>query len=768
MQTVEYDRTTTSSGVKSRGAFAISAGDEVHIMRILRDTLYSDKILAPLREYASNAWDAHRMVGKGHVPIKVTIPTLDDPTLVIRDYGPGISEDDIFDVFTKYGASTKRNTNEAVGCLGLGCKSAYAYSDTFTVTSWWGGKKKVYVAALDESDAGVMQKLFEEPCRRQRRRIALRRAVLLKGRGWRGPRWDRGVEIRIPVRPRDIPTFETRAKEFFALFDPKPDINIELPSSELEHTSEFGGLIFSAGARGDELRKRWFVVMGCVPYRLDLNMIEDELKALGREDLTRPKFGGVVRVDIGQVEINASREALKYNDHTRKVVAERLVSVVENGLQKAFAAVQNRDGVPWWSRRILWRSLVSMFGVKPPLEFAELTTPLVKLPVHPDLEVVLVDTMEPHKGKAYEKVSVVEVVEGLRIYIHDDGRDLRGFKTTRSRYMALRRKDQQPVSNEDLESFYEVMDTAKISGLPMEPLSTKSWSDPIAPVRAERVKGTDAKQKDLFKYKRLCFELDLDSLRSGGTSVRSAHWRVSQDEPTENDVVAILESFTVVDTGQGFLSSDVRNITMLLKKMGGTAPRIFGVKRTTKNPVQYEDLPGTPIKLWFRKLCNELAEELLPIYIGERWSDLMSRLINLNSNGDMLRWMKLLPPESPARDLLVMMATWYLFFRKNREAYQQSGYYMLRNHENIRYRREEAERLVALASEYLTKTLGMASPEGRWYGRDEIPAWVHTATYLALKPKDNRLTYGGVYESPEDNLTFDTPMPEEVKKCCPM
>ena len=39
--------------------FGISKGDEAHLMQILRDTLYSDKVLAVLREYSSNAWDAH-------------------------------------------------------------------------------------------------------------------------------------------------------------------------------------------------------------------------------------------------------------------------------------------------------------------------------------------------------------------------------------------------------------------------------------------------------------------------------------------------------------------------------------------------------------------------------------------------------------------------------------------------------------------------------------------------------------------------------------
>jgi len=57
-------RDVTSSGMFESAPFGISAEHTVHVMTILRDTLYTDRILAVMREYASNAWDAHRSVGK--------------------------------------------------------------------------------------------------------------------------------------------------------------------------------------------------------------------------------------------------------------------------------------------------------------------------------------------------------------------------------------------------------------------------------------------------------------------------------------------------------------------------------------------------------------------------------------------------------------------------------------------------------------------------------------------------------------------------------
>src|SRR5688572_3649345 len=100
-------RTVEEQGVLAEGAFGLSnkAEDQAHILSILRDRLYTNKVLAVLREYSANAWDAHVDAGKADVPIKVVLPTKLDPSLIIRDYGKGLSEEEIFEVYVKYGAS---------------------------------------------------------------------------------------------------------------------------------------------------------------------------------------------------------------------------------------------------------------------------------------------------------------------------------------------------------------------------------------------------------------------------------------------------------------------------------------------------------------------------------------------------------------------------------------------------------------------------------------------------------------------------------------
>lgn len=118
------DREDREGGVSERAGFGISCSDEAHLMSVLRCTIYSDKVMAVLREYGANARDAHhdpRCQDRAQVPIRVQVPTLGEPTLEVQDRGPGLSHDEVFRVFTQYGASTKRGSNEVVGYLGIGC-----------------------------------------------------------------------------------------------------------------------------------------------------------------------------------------------------------------------------------------------------------------------------------------------------------------------------------------------------------------------------------------------------------------------------------------------------------------------------------------------------------------------------------------------------------------------------------------------------------------------------------------------------------------------
>lgn len=107
------------------------------------DNLYVDTIGSPPREYMANAFDAHRSIGSTK-SFDVHAPTSLEPYFEVRDYGPGMDEEEILDRFISLFSSSKKNTNDEVGYFGLGCKAALTYTNAFSVTSTQDGFAQRY------------------------------------------------------------------------------------------------------------------------------------------------------------------------------------------------------------------------------------------------------------------------------------------------------------------------------------------------------------------------------------------------------------------------------------------------------------------------------------------------------------------------------------------------------------------------------------------------------------------------------------------------
>jgi hypothetical protein len=301
-----------SHGIQNTVKFGIKASGLAHIFNVLRNQLYSDKIMAVVREYTCNAVDAHIDDDKRDLPIVVSLPTRLLPEFKVRDFGKGLTDGDIQDVYAFYGESTKRQSNEMIGQLGLGSKSAFAYGDNFVINSYIDGKKRIYNAFIDPSQIGQISKIGEENTSEEN-----------------------GIEIIVPVRNDDHTEFEEKAHVLFRHFPVKPTVK-GADSRKFEY--ENPNVIFS----GDNWK--WIevkdqrnyrsnsdgaiVVMGNIGYPVDeyaLNLShEDGLAPLLKENL-------IMNVPIGDLEISASREKLQYTDYTRQNLVRHL-KAVKDGL----------------------------------------------------------------------------------------------------------------------------------------------------------------------------------------------------------------------------------------------------------------------------------------------------------------------------------------------------------------------------------------------------------------------------------------------------
>jgi hypothetical protein len=298
-----------------------TASDMVHIFSVLRSKLYSDKVLAVCREYATNACDAHIDAGIPDTPIQITLPSYGDLFFRVRDFGRGLDEDGIREVYCMYGASTKRNSNAFNGQMGFGSKSAFAYTDFWQINSHCNGTKICYSIFLDESGLGEVSELSREPTN------------------------ETGVEIVIPVDSSDVHDFHGRARNLYRWFRVKPTIfgaSVELDIPEIH--IDLGDVKIAKHRLGDPI-----AIMGNVGYPVDISKLlydpypskgnVNKLNAADSDWLRWRCPNLIMNFEIGELQMAASREALEYKDSTVKAIIKKLTGLRDRATARVTAEV---------------------------------------------------------------------------------------------------------------------------------------------------------------------------------------------------------------------------------------------------------------------------------------------------------------------------------------------------------------------------------------------------------------------------------------------
>lgn len=140
---IEENKDTAVSNMTGE-ANSFTIKQTAFMAELLSRKLYSNPTLAVIRELISNAIDI------SGCNIDIQAPSFLEPTFIVRDYGTGLSREDVMTLYTTYGESTKRDTNSVIGGFGVGSKSPFALTDTFTVTSRYKGERTDYVCYKDK------------------------------------------------------------------------------------------------------------------------------------------------------------------------------------------------------------------------------------------------------------------------------------------------------------------------------------------------------------------------------------------------------------------------------------------------------------------------------------------------------------------------------------------------------------------------------------------------------------------------------------------
>lgn len=299
MKTAFVENEIDRVGVGQEASFTIKANAKA--FKILSDGLYSDKITAIIRELSCNAYDAHVAAGCPEKPFFIQLPDRMNPEFIIRDYGTGLSDEDVMELYTTYFGSNKTHSNDFIGCLGLGSKSPFSYTDTFTVTVFLDGSKQIYTSYMDEHGCPSIAKMGE-------------RTRTTK---------PNGIEIRFGVNGNDHYEFANKARNVFRAFKVVPeiksdrDIKIE-PIKYITEGEGWGLRTQDSGISGA------YAIMGNVRYPMtklntDLN---NEQESLLRQNID-------IVFEIGKVEPAASREELSYDASTIANIKIRLDEIFE-------------------------------------------------------------------------------------------------------------------------------------------------------------------------------------------------------------------------------------------------------------------------------------------------------------------------------------------------------------------------------------------------------------------------------------------------------
>lgn len=298
--------------------FTIKVGH--HIMSILSG-LYTDPTDAIVREYLTNMNDAYIALFRENPGAQFIAPVIHAPSelapyVEFRDYGIGMPDDVVWNVFTQYGNSTKNDNNDEVGGFGIGSKTAFCYNNgsSWSIESRYKGTVRRYIAFVNDKQIPTLTLVSSEPTDEPS-----------------------GVTINIPVLRHDIGSVR-KAIEKYAPHFPRAltveNITVSTPESIFEGTG--WKIVRSSGISGAQ------VVMGNVPYTIDSTASGFSYGALTGAGVSqsiasmvtasnRYSSGGnvtlFISLPVGSVDIVPSRDGLKYSDKTKAVLYAALRAV---------------------------------------------------------------------------------------------------------------------------------------------------------------------------------------------------------------------------------------------------------------------------------------------------------------------------------------------------------------------------------------------------------------------------------------------------------
>jgi hypothetical protein len=332
----------------------IDAEDMRYVASLLRNN-YSNPTLAVVREISANALDANTEANASR-NIEVTIPSSLNPHFVVRDFGGGLSKEDVFGLYSKYGKSTKRESNNYIGAFGIGKFAPLSYGSNFTCVSYHGGKKTSYNVFVNEDDDTKIVELHSEPSSEPT-----------------------GLSVEVAVSDDDVNKFKEVCKEFFRFFSQEEMPKFIGVTEDEEFFDKYEVIMESNDSSWfilDDKRDYWakshhhsHAIMGRVHYPFDPSSVNwDSFRVDDSEQSNidirhlrelASQENVYIRFDIGQLKLHHSRESLEYNKNTQQEIVSTLRKVQSEIQEIAKEKLGNAEDL--WDAMAKYAQVINAF-----------------------------------------------------------------------------------------------------------------------------------------------------------------------------------------------------------------------------------------------------------------------------------------------------------------------------------------------------------------------------------------------------------------------
>ena len=280
------------------------------LMQMLSKNLYSDDIGSAIRECASNALDSHRRAGVDE-PIVVSLKAsaANNYEFCVEDFGIGLDAEDVKNIISKYGKSTKRDSATELGMMGLGFKAPLAYSSSFYFVCRKDGMERKYMMYEGE-DTNTIDLLYEKETTERN-----------------------GVKVIIPVKYSDKWQFHKKIKEQLCYFE---SVYFDVPEDS-SITNEFiisrhPHFQFSEMSTDSKLH----ICLDNVYYPLDFEKL----------GIDRIDFPVALRFSLSDgLYPTPNRESLRYTQEAKIIIKERLADVADYFVTKYNDAIEEGNDI---------------------------------------------------------------------------------------------------------------------------------------------------------------------------------------------------------------------------------------------------------------------------------------------------------------------------------------------------------------------------------------------------------------------------------------